>query len=60
MVEPDMLGCRRLIALGAQMFLGTEDKVYIIDKTEANPQKVNGHPAWASGELIRVHSIVSC
>ena len=42
------------------MFLGTEDKVYIIDKTEANPQKVNGHPAWASGELIRVHSIVSC
>ncbi|KAJ8494999.1 hypothetical protein ONZ51_g1976 [Trametes cubensis] len=31
-----------------QMFLGTEDKVYIIDKTEANPQKVNGHPAWAS------------
>ncbi|KAH9892649.1 DUF1929-domain-containing protein [Cubamyces lactineus] len=31
-----------------QMFLGTEDKVYIIDKTEANPQMVNGHPAWAS------------
>ncbi|KAI0829837.1 DUF1929-domain-containing protein [Trametes gibbosa] len=31
-----------------QMFLGTADKVYIIDKTEANPATVNGHPAWAS------------
>ncbi|KAI0645783.1 DUF1929-domain-containing protein [Trametes meyenii] len=31
-----------------QMFLGTLDKVYIIDKTEANPKQVNGHPAWAS------------
>ncbi|KAI0373953.1 DUF1929-domain-containing protein [Pilatotrama ljubarskyi] len=31
-----------------QMFLGTPDKVYIIDKTEANPAQVNGHPAWAA------------
>ncbi|CDO76962.1 Copper radical oxidase [Trametes cinnabarina] len=31
-----------------QMFLGTPDKVYIIDKTEANPAKVNNHPAWAA------------
>ncbi|EST10143.1 protein of unknown function DUF1929 [Kalmanozyma brasiliensis GHG001] len=29
------------------MFLGTENKVYILDKTENNPIKVNGHPAWA-------------
>jgi len=31
-----------------QMFLGTPNKVYIIDKTENNPAQVNGHPAWAS------------
>ncbi|KAF8893528.1 copper radical oxidase [Infundibulicybe gibba] len=31
-----------------QMFLGTEDKVYLVDKTENNPAQVNGHPAWAS------------
>ncbi|KAI8992954.1 DUF1929-domain-containing protein [Trametes punicea] len=31
-----------------QMFLGTLDKVYIVDKTEANPSKINGHPAWAA------------
>ena len=29
------------------MFLGTDSKVYILDKTENNPTKVNGHPAWA-------------
>lgn len=29
------------------MFLGTEQKVYILDKTENNPVSVNGHPAWA-------------
>jgi hypothetical protein len=31
-----------------QAFLGTADKVYIVDKTEDNPQQINGHPAWAS------------
>ncbi|KAK0505103.1 copper radical oxidase [Armillaria luteobubalina] len=30
-----------------QLFLGTEDKVYIVDKVENNPGQVNGHPAWA-------------
>ncbi|KAG7446598.1 glyoxal oxidase [Guyanagaster necrorhizus] len=30
-----------------QLFLGTEDKVYIVDKVESNPGQVNGHPAWA-------------
>ncbi len=36
-----------------QLFLGTLDKVYIVDKTEANPTKVNGHPAWAAGACMR-------
>ncbi|KGB75973.2 glyoxal oxidase [Cryptococcus deuterogattii R265] len=31
-----------------QMFLGTMNKVYIVDKTEKNNATVNGHPAWAS------------
>lgn len=33
------------------MFLGTKNKVYILDKTENNPTTINGlygeHPAWA-------------
>lgn len=33
-----------------QMFLGTDNKVYIIDKTQNNPATINGHPAWATGE----------
>jgi hypothetical protein len=36
------------IASGQQVFLGTEDKVYIVDKTENNPIQINGHPAWAA------------
>ncbi|ORY24774.1 glyoxal oxidase precursor [Naematelia encephala] len=31
-----------------QLFLGTMNKVYIVDKTEKNNATVNGHPAWAS------------
>lgn len=31
-----------------QMFLGSSDKVYIIDKVEGNPTKINNHPVWAS------------
>ncbi|RXW23509.1 hypothetical protein EST38_g2323 [Candolleomyces aberdarensis] len=31
-----------------QLFLGTEDKVYFVDKVEANPTLINNHPAWAS------------
>jgi len=30
------------------MFLGSEQKVYILDKTEGNAATVNGHPAWGS------------
>ncbi|KAH7920713.1 glyoxal oxidase [Leucogyrophana mollusca] len=36
--------------LPAQVFLGTADKVYIIDKTEDNPHQIKGHPAWAAGD----------
>jgi hypothetical protein len=31
------------------MFLGTLDKVYILDKVENNEAQIDGHPAWASG-----------
>ncbi|CAE6431726.1 hypothetical protein RSOLAG1IB_01036 [Rhizoctonia solani AG-1 IB] len=33
-----------------QLFLGTDNRVYIVDKTENNPPKVGSpaHPAWAS------------
>jgi hypothetical protein len=34
-----------------QLFLGTADKVYIVDKVENNPTQINGHPAWAAGEF---------
>jgi hypothetical protein len=30
------------------MFLGSSDKVYIIDKVEGNPTQINGHSVWAS------------
>jgi len=45
------------------MFLGTSDKVYIVDKAENNPAQVNGHPAWAQGhhpKLILAISLFSC
>ncbi|KAG6866368.1 hypothetical protein C0991_005289 [Blastosporella zonata] len=32
-----------------QLFLGTESNVFIVDKVENNPARVDGHPAWASG-----------
>lgn len=35
-------------ASAQQVFLGTLDKVYIVDKTENNSWQINGHPAWAS------------
>lgn len=28
------------------MFLGNDQKVYILDKVEGNPSTINGHPAW--------------
>ena len=35
-----------------QLFLGTENKVYVIDKTQNNVAQINGHPAWATGTLL--------
>ena len=37
------------VSIPCQIFLGTPDKVYFIDKVENNPTQINGHPAWASG-----------
>ncbi|KAF8598417.1 galactose oxidase [Ceratobasidium sp. AG-I] len=31
-----------------QMFLGLPNQVFVVDKTENNPIKVAGHPAWAA------------
>jgi len=31
-----------------QVFLGTPNKVYIVDKVENNPTTIAGHPAWAA------------
>jgi hypothetical protein len=33
--------------VSAQQLFQHKNKVYIIDKTENNPARVNGHPAWA-------------
>jgi len=30
------------------MFLGNEEKVYILDKTEGNAVQIDGHPAWGA------------
>ena len=30
------------------MFLGNEQKVYILDKAEGNGHQINGHPAWGA------------
>lgn len=36
------------------MFLGTAKSVYILDKVENNPSRINGHPVWASGTYSAV------
>ncbi len=36
------------IAEQSQMFVGSSDKVYIIDKVEGNAHQINGHSAYAS------------
>ncbi|KAF5340321.1 hypothetical protein D9611_007800 [Ephemerocybe angulata] len=33
---------------GLMMFLGNDEKVYILDKAEGNDAQVAGHSAWAS------------
>jgi hypothetical protein len=32
-----------------QIFVGTPQTIYFVDKAENNPTQINGHPAWASG-----------
>lgn len=34
--------------LYSQMFVGNEEKVYILDKAEGNKAQINGHPAWGA------------
>ncbi|KZW01846.1 DUF1929-domain-containing protein [Exidia glandulosa HHB12029] len=41
--------------VSAMMFLGSDDKVYILDKAEANEAQIKGHPAWASVWDIATH-----
>ena len=45
-------------ARAPQLFLGTLDKVYIVDKVENNPTQIDGHPAWAAGRYMRVSDIL--
>jgi len=35
-----------------QLFLGNEEKVYILDKAEMNSAQINGHPAWGAVWLV--------
>ncbi|CCL99883.1 uncharacterized protein FIBRA_01908 [Fibroporia radiculosa] len=34
------------------MFLGNEEVVYMLDKTEGNAAQINGHPAWGSAYSV--------
>lgn len=46
------------------MFLGTKNKVYILDKSENNPTTIDGkygsHPAWAVEYDIKTQQGESC
>ncbi|KAJ7632761.1 DUF1929-domain-containing protein [Roridomyces roridus] len=37
------------------MFLGNDQKVYILDKAEGNAAQINGHPAWGAVWDINTH-----
>lgn len=37
------------------MFLGNNEKVYILDKAEGNAAQINGHPAWGAVWDIKTH-----
>ncbi|KAJ6513221.1 glyoxal oxidase [Mycena sanguinolenta] len=39
-----------------QMFLGTLDKVFILDKVENNPVEIEQHPAWASEYALEANT----
>jgi FlaG/FlaF family flagellin (archaellin) len=38
------------------MFLGNEEKVYILDKTEGNAAQIDGHPAWGAAWDVNTHT----
>ncbi|KAJ6489515.1 glyoxal oxidase [Mycena vitilis] len=40
-----------------QLFLGTPDKVFILDKVENNAASINGHPAWASEYAVGANTV---
>jgi hypothetical protein len=40
---------------GMMMFLGNEEKMYILDKAEGNAAQINGHPAWGAVWDINTH-----
>ena len=50
------------------MFIGNDEKVYILDKAESNAAQINGHPAWGavydiasgSASLLDVTTNVFC
>ncbi|KAF9255931.1 hypothetical protein L218DRAFT_1007967, partial [Marasmius fiardii PR-910] len=39
------------------MFVGNDEKVYIIDKAEGNKEQINGHPAWGAVWDINTHQV---
>ena len=39
------------------MFVGNEEKVYILDKAEGNAAQVNGHPAWGAVYDINTNQV---
>jgi hypothetical protein len=38
------------------MFLGNEEKMYILDKAEGNAVQINGHPAWGAVWSVLQHT----
>ncbi|KAI5475839.1 hypothetical protein MNV49_000803 [Pseudohyphozyma bogoriensis] len=40
-----------------QMFLGTANKVYIVDKVQNNSLRINNHPAWATEYDIEANTV---
>ncbi|KAF7291647.1 CAP10 domain-containing protein [Mycena chlorophos] len=40
------------------MFVGNNEKVYILDKAEGNAAQINGHPAWGAVWDINTHEII--
>ncbi|KAJ7064279.1 copper radical oxidase [Mycena amicta] len=42
---------------GMMMFLGNTDKVYILDKAQANAAMIKGHSAWGSVWDIATHEV---